>query len=153
MPLAATDEHLQTTVRLMHDASLLNVDARTDTDSLWARQRSGQRSADRAVLRLSCPRNRLPELLALADSVDATVVGRAASGTSYLTVDVDQIATVREQLPEGSHCMVTDLPAPARGAVDPWEPLDAANLSLMLAVKQRFDPLAACNPGVFVGGI
>jgi hypothetical protein len=48
---------------------------------------------------------------------------------------------------------VTDLPGPARGAVDPWGPVDDGALMLMRELKQRFDPASACNPGVFIGGI
>jgi glycolate oxidase FAD binding subunit len=150
---SADSERVTTARQLMAQAGLQAVEARTGADSLWARQRAGQRSLDRAVLRVSGPRDRLPELLELADRCGATAIGRAARSCSYLTLDVNQIDTVRGALPEDCHATVTDLPAGARGAVQPWGPVDDDALALMRELKQRLDPAAACNPGVFIGGI
>jgi glycolate oxidase FAD binding subunit len=149
----ADSEPVSTAQRLMSEAGLQSVEARTGADSLWGRQRAGQRSVDRAVLRVSGPRDQLPRLLELSDRSGATAIGRAARSCSYLTLDVNQIDTVRGALPDDCHATVTDLPGPARGAVDPWGPVDDGALMLMRELKQRFDPASACNPGVFIGGI
>jgi glycolate oxidase FAD binding subunit len=47
---------------------------------------------------------------------------------------------------------VLDAPDDVRATVDVWGPV-LGPLELMRRVKERFDPSAACNPGVFVGGL
>lgn len=120
---------------------------------LWARQRAGQRSPERAVMRVHARREELSAVLALADEVGATLVGRAALGIAYLALDVDRIAAARTGLPAGTPAVVTDIPPAARGAVDAWGVTSGPQLELMRAVKQRFDPAGICNPGIFVGSI
>jgi hypothetical protein len=80
-------------------------------------------------------------------------VGRTALGTSHLTVAVNQIAPVRAGLPADASAVLLDIPARARGTVDPWGVTDGASLLAMQHLKARFDPAAVCNVGVFVGGI
>jgi glycolate oxidase FAD binding subunit len=147
------DDRVTTAVELLSAAGLQRVEPRAGAEALWARQRAGQRSSDRAVVRVTGPRDTLPQLLAQADASGATVVGRAIAGCSYLTVDVSRIAVLREHLPAQLHANVTDLPGPARGVVSPWEPVDDNALMLMRSIKEQYDPLNACNPGIFVGGI
>lgn len=137
----------------MRAAGLAGTAVRVDDAALWARQRAGQRSADRALVRLRSRPAELGTVLALADSAEATVVGRAALGIFYLTVNVNQIAPLRAGLPEGATAVVLDLPTSARGAVDPWALSDGPELELMRRIKRRFDPADICNPGVFVGRI
>jgi hypothetical protein len=60
---------------------------------------------------------------------------------------------VRAGLPAGSAAVVLDLPAVARGAVDPWNLGEGAELEMMRGLKAGFDQAGVCNPGVFVGGI
>lgn len=137
----------------MQSVGLSGTSVRADDATLWARQRAGQRSAERAVVRLHSRAAELDEVLALADLTTATLVGRAALGISYLTLDVDQIATVRAQMPAGASAVVLDLPAEARGTVDPWGAPSGPELELMQRIKQHFDPAEICNCGVFVGSI
>jgi len=126
---------------------------RVDDAGLWARQRAGQRSAARAVLRVHARKRELDVVLKLADEVGAALVGRAARGVAYLTLDVGRIAAVRAGLPAGSGAVALDLPAGARGAVDPWDVGEGPEIEMMRGIKASFDPAGVCNPGVFVGGI
>jgi glycolate oxidase FAD binding subunit len=142
-----------TVAETMRACGLDATAVRADDAGLWARQRAGQRSAVRAVLRIHARRRELDVVLKLADKVGATLVGRAAGGVSYLTLDVGRIAAVRAELPAGSAAVVLDLPASARGAVDPWNLGEGAELEMMRGLKAGFDPAGVCNPGVFVGGI
>jgi glycolate oxidase FAD binding subunit len=137
----------------MRVAGLAGTTVRTDDAALWARQRAGQRSAERALLRVHSRPSALERVLRIADATDATLVGRAALGISYLTLNVNQIAVVRDQLPAGAGAVALDLPTSARGAVDPWALADGSELELMRQIKLRFDPADVCNPGIFVGGI
>lgn len=134
-------------------AGLSSTAVRTDDAQLWARQRAGQRSSERSVLRVHARRSELDLVLAIATDVGATLVGRAALGISYLTVNVNQIAVVRSRLPAGAGSVVLDLPQGARGAVDPWGLPEGPALTLMRDVKTSFDPAGVCNPGLFVGNI
>ncbi len=135
-------------------AAGLNATAvRVDDVALWARQRAGQRSQDRAVLRIQTLRSELDLVLALAERVGASLVGRAALGVSFMTLNVNQIATVRAALPPGSGAQVLDLPQSARGAVDPWGIPAGPELELMRELKRAYDPAGVCNPGLFVGGV
>jgi glycolate oxidase FAD binding subunit len=137
----------------MRACDLDGTTVRVDDAGLWARQRAGQRSAMRAVLRVQARRRELDVVLKLADEAGATLVGRAAHGVAFLTLDVGRIAGVRAGLPAGSAAVALDLPAGARGAVDPWNVGEGAELEMMRGLKARFDPAGVCNPGVFVGGI
>jgi FAD/FMN-containing dehydrogenase len=124
-----------------------------DDAGLWARQRAGQRSAEHAVLRVCHRAAQLDAILSLADAARATLVGRAALGISYLTLAVPQVAAVRKALPEGATAVALDLPATARGAIDPWNVPEGPRLELMREIKREFDPAGICNAGVFVGSI
>ena len=140
-------------VRTMRSCGLQDAAARADDAGLWARQRAGQRSADRALLRVQHSPAQLDSVLRIADEAQATVVGRATLGLAYLTLDVPQIAPVREALPTGASAVALDLPGAARGAVDPWNVAEGPELELMRELKREFDPAGVCNPGVFVGSI
>jgi glycolate oxidase FAD binding subunit len=146
-------EHAASVADAMRVAGLAGTTVRTDDAALWARQRAGQRSAERALLRVHSRPSALERVLRIADAAGATLVGRAALGVSYLTLNVNQIAVVRDQLPAGAGAVALDLPTSARGAVDPWALADGPELELMRQIKLRFDPAGVCNPGIFVGGI
>ncbi|HTW12056.1 MAG TPA: FAD-binding oxidoreductase [Solirubrobacteraceae bacterium] len=134
-------------------AGLDNTAVRNDDAGLWARQRSGQRSADRAVVRVSARRSQLDQVLRLSDSVGAALVGRAALGRFHLTLNVNQVAALRAGLPPDATAVVLDLPVSARGAIEPWGVEGEPQVELMRRLKARFDPAGICNPGLFVGGI
>jgi glycolate oxidase FAD binding subunit len=137
----------------MRACGLSDADSRADDGSMWARQRAGQRSADRAVLRVHTRRSELAGVLRLAARAEAGLVGRAALGVCYLTLNVNRIAEVRAGLPAGAGTVVLDLPQNARGAVESWSAPEGPELGLMREIKQSFDPAGVCNPGVFVGRI
>ena len=137
----------------MRTCGLADTVVRTDDAGLWARQRAGQRSPDRALLRVRHRPQQLDSVLYAADSGAATVVGRAALGIAYLTLDVPQIAAVRAALPDEAAAVALDLPSGARGAVRPWNVREGPELELMRELKAEFDPAGICNPGVFVGSI
>ena len=128
-----------------------------DEEGVWERQRTGQRSADGAVVRVSGLTSELPKVVRTAQDVGASLVGRAGLGLSWLTVTGEDAAElvacveeVRRRL-SPSPCVVLDAPAQVREKVDVWGETDA--LPLMRRVKDRFEPARVCNPGIFVGGI
>ncbi len=104
----------ETVAATMRACGLEGATVRTDDAGLWARQRAGQRSADRALLRVAHEGKALDQILGLADRAQATVVGRAALGILYMTLAVSEIARVRADLPRGSWAVALDLPASAR---------------------------------------
>jgi len=118
---------------------------------LWERQRAGQRSTDQALVRVAAARSALGGVLRAANKAEATVVGRAALGQSFLELAPEAVTGLRESLPAGAVAIVLD--APPGMELDRWGPVPGPALGLMRRVKQRFDPAGTCNPGVFVGGI
>jgi glycolate oxidase FAD binding subunit len=143
----------QRAAALLGDAGLTEVDVTAEDEALWERQRSGQRSRERAVVRVSARPSALAEVLRAAEDSGASVVGRAALGVSYVEVDPAAVEHLRGALPAGARAVVHDAPAEVRSALDPWGGTEGPALELMRRVKARFDPAGACNPGVFVGGI
>ena len=130
-----------------------------DDEPLWVAQRAGQRSTDGAVVRVSGRPTQLHDICAAADIAGATVVGRAGLGLSWIALPaaapgelVEAIARLREVL-QPSPCVVLDAPAYVRAHLDPWDQPETPALVLMRRVKQRFDPTATCNPGIFAGRI
>jgi glycolate oxidase FAD binding subunit len=148
-----TVEQATAITRTMRDAGLADAVVRNDDAGLWARQRAGQRSRDRALLRVLHRPQELASVLYAADAGAATVVGRAALGIAYLTLDPLQIAAVRAALPDTAAAIVLDLPSAARGTVAPWHAPEGPELEFMRTLKARFDPAGICNPGLFVGSI
>jgi glycolate oxidase FAD binding subunit len=138
---------------LMRRLGLDQVDVTESDATLWARQRAGQRSRERALVKLSHRPSRLAEILAAVDAVGGTLVGRAVLGTSYVELDADAVTRLRGALGAGEYSVVLDAPTEARAGLDAWGPNDPISLGLMQRVKDRFDPARACNPGAFVGGI
>jgi len=138
---------------IMHQNGLENVGVQQDDAALWARQRAGQRSPRRALVRVAAAPSVLEHVLRAADACGGTLVGRVALGTSYVELAPEAAMQLRGSLPTGSHSILLDAPPELRGAIDPWDPPAEPALELMRRIKQRFDPAGACNPGVFVGGI
>lgn len=134
-------------------AGLSEVELLIDSDSeLWNAQRAAQRSSTAATVRVAARASELASLLAAVDGCDASLVGRAALGHSWVTLAPAAIARLRSALPAGATATVQDLPG--EGArEDPWGPMQPALLDLTRRLKRRFDPTGTCNPGIFVGGI
>lgn len=150
----AGPEHARRATRAARRLTELGLDGvavTEDDEPLWERQRAGQRSRDAAVVQIAAPPSDLAAVLRAADAVAGTLVGRAAFGTSYVTLEPVALGQLRAGLPAGARCTVLD--APAGDREDPWPPADPRALELMRSVKQRFDPGRTCNPGLFVGGI
>jgi len=135
--------------RLMRDSGLLDVEVVPDDTELWARQRAGQRSNARALVRVAARPSALARVLRAAEECGGTLVGRAALGASYVECAPEAVGRLRAGLPSGAWAVVLDGPA----ELDRWGAQNGPALELMRRIKQRFDPSGACNPGVFVGAI
>ena len=131
-----------------------------DDDDLWQRQRTRQRSADGAVVRVSGLPSELAAALRSAEEVGASLVGRAGLGLSWVTLPhqeagglVAGVEELRRRLRPFA-CVVLDAPTEVREKVEVWgEDGEDGAVPLMRRVKARFDPHGVCNPGIFVGGI
>jgi glycolate oxidase FAD binding subunit len=134
---------------LMSGRGLDAAEVVENDEGVWARQRAGQRSQTRALVRVAARPSRLADLLGVVDACGASLVGRASLGTSYLECEPDVVPSVRQSLSDGATVVVLDGP----GELDRWGVHEGPALELMRRVKQRFDPAGSCNPGVFVGGI
>ena len=141
------------TGRLMTELGLRQVEVTADDQSLWERQRAGQRSRDRAIVRIAARPSALAAVVRATDALDGTVVGRAALGSSYVEVDPEAVGELRAALGHLATTTVLDAPAVWRAQHDPWGTAQRPALELMRSVKARFDPARTCNPGLFVGGI
>jgi glycolate oxidase FAD binding subunit len=133
------------------ELGLKQADVIDPDGQLWERQRAGQRSADQVLVRVAAVPSALAQVLRAADRAEATVVGRAALGQSFLELAPEGVAGLRERLPAGAVAVVLD--APTGIDLDRWGPVPGPALDLMHRVKRRFDPAGTCNPGLFVGGI
>jgi glycolate oxidase FAD binding subunit len=130
-----------------------------DDEPRWAAQRAGQRSAEGVVVKVASTQARLADVLAAARAGGFSVVGRAALGLSWLTLEgaepdvaARRVAALRERVAPSS-AVVLDAPDAVRAHLDPWGPVDPGRLELMRRVKARFDPAGILNPGIYVGGI
>lgn len=141
----------QRVVRRMRELELDQVDVAEPDGQLWERQRAGQRSATRALLRVTTRPSALATVLRGAERTGATVVGRAALGTCFVELEPDAVEDLRQALPADAAAVLVD--APSGVELERWGTVPAPALELMRRVKQRFDPAGTCNPGLFVGGI
>lgn len=135
----------------------LETEVFEDDAALWDAQREGQRSEEGTVVRISGLQTQLAELLRVARTLDARVVGRAGLGLFWVTLPsqsnaAEGVESLRRAL-SPSPCAVLDAPDGVRGAVDTWGAPDPAALVLMRRVKQRFDPAGVCAPGLGAGGL
>jgi glycolate oxidase FAD binding subunit len=138
---------------LMRERGLEQVEVTGADDELWARQRAGQRAHGGALVRVGARPSELPQVLDAAQACGATLVGRAALGTSYLALDPSGLELLRARLSWARAVVLLDGPPELRRAQDPWNVREGPALELMRRLKHRFDPGSICNPGVFVGGI
>jgi glycolate oxidase FAD binding subunit len=138
--------------RLLSELGLEDVAATSDDDSLWERQRAGQRSRDHAVVRVAARPTALPTVIGATEQSQGTLVGRAGLGTSYVELAAEHVAGFRTSVAP-ARTTVLDAPAALRREHDPWDRPEPPALDLMRNLKARFDPTGTCNPGLFVGGI
>jgi glycolate oxidase FAD binding subunit len=150
---AETARRCRRAALLLGEHGLEQIDVVTDDEALWERQRAGQRSRQRALLRLAARPSQLSTVLRAVAACNGTLVGRAALGCSFVELEVDAVVGLRAGLPPGAVSIVLDAPSAARRDLDPWGSPDAGALELMRRIKARFDPTGVCNPGLFVGGI
>jgi glycolate oxidase FAD binding subunit len=150
---AAAVRRAQRVATLMREHGLEEADVAEDDAALWARQRVGQRSGGRAVVRVAARPRALEDVLGAVQSAAGTLVGRAALGISFIEVDPDALDTLRTRLPADAVAVLQDAPGELRESRDAWGGVSEPTLELMRRVKMRFDPAGVCNPGVFVGGI
>ena len=125
----------------------LEADVEEDDDPIWQAQRERQRSAERTVVKVSGLQSELADQMRTAVRLEGSLVARAAHGVAWVSVpDAAAVDELRAALAPAP-CVVLDGDHP-----DPWGAAPAA-AGLMRRVKERFDPVGACNPGVYVGGI
>jgi glycolate dehydrogenase FAD-binding subunit len=120
-----------------------------DDDAVWARQREGQRSADRALVRVSGLQSELAGTIRTVQKLGGSLVGRASLGISWIALDPQRVPDLRGALAPRP-CVVLDAPRDLRASLDVW---DAEPSPLAERVKQRFDPAGVFAPGTFAGGI
>jgi glycolate oxidase FAD binding subunit len=151
---ATAHARIRRAIDLMRHAGLSEIATIDPDEELWEAQRAGQRSQRDAVVRVAAPPAALPELLRAVHTTGAKLVGRAALGLNYLTVDPGAFESLLALLPGPVAWSLLDAPETLRAATDPWgSPPPAPVMELMSRVKARFDPTRTCNPGLFVGGI
>jgi glycolate oxidase FAD binding subunit len=137
----------------LRGAGLSEVELLVDGGSeQWDAQRAAQRSSTHATVRVAARASELGSLLATVDGCHGSLVGRAALGHSWVTLEPASIARLRSELPAGATATVQDHPGDGPRD-DPWGPMQPALLDLTRRLKLRFDPTQTCNPGLFVGGI
>jgi glycolate oxidase FAD binding subunit len=145
---ATAGPQAEAAVRVLAEAGL-DAEVVGDDAELWERQRAGQRSAERAVVRVSGLQTELARTLRAAEGLGGSLVGRASLGISWIALDPARIAELRSQLAPFK-CVVLDAPREVRAALDVWH---AEPSPLAQRVKQRFDPAGVFAPGTFAGGI
>lgn len=139
---------------LMSGAGLDRTEVTTEDEPLWEAQRAGQRSHDRAVIRVVSASSQLGDVVRAASASGARMVARATLGHSYVTVAPEAVQGLVADLPAGASWKLLDGAEAVRASLDPWgKPPPEAAIELMRRVKARFDPERTCNPGLFVGGI
>ena len=114
----------------------------------------GQRSRERAIVRVAARPSELGAVLARRRLRRRRWSGARRSGTAIVELEPggDRSGCARRCRRERS-ATVQDLPDGARDEVEPWgAPMQPA-LELMRRRQARFDPARTAIPGVFVGGI
>jgi glycolate oxidase FAD binding subunit len=145
---ATAHAQAQEAARVLADAGL-QAEVVEDDAALWSAQRAGQRSSDRAVVRVSGLQTELARTLRAAQELGDSLVGRASLGIAWITLDPTRIGELRERLRPFA-CVVLDAPRDVRASLDVW---DADPSALARRVKDRFDPAGVFAPGTFAGGI
>jgi len=150
---AEASRRAERVARLLAEAGLEQVDIATEDEDIWARQRAAQRSSSGAIVRVGARPSALEEVLRATEACGGSMVGRSALGLSFVEVEPEAVGRLRELLGPAAFSVLQDAPPDLRAQLDPWGDPGGPELELMKQVKARFDPLHACNRGVFVGGI
>jgi glycolate oxidase FAD binding subunit len=151
---ASAPERARAALGVLSEAGL-DGEAVDGDGPLWTRQAAAQRSAEGMVVRVSATQQGVAAALAAARGAGGSAVGRAALGLVWIALpdaSPEAVHELRRQLAPAP-CIVLDAPGAVREAIDPWDESDPGRLDLMRRVKERFDPRAVCNPGIFAGGI
>ena len=151
---AAPRPQAESAARLLGEAGL-PAEIVEDDETLWKKQRAGQRAADEddTVVRVSGLPTQLSGLVAAVERAGGSLVGRAPLGLYWVRLpaaSAEAIETLRSEL-RPSPCVVLDRPAGME--VDPWGPSEGGGLELMRRLKDGFDRAGICNPGTYVGGL
>jgi glycolate oxidase FAD binding subunit len=169
--LAGAQDAVTERVARLRDILRPRARAAAAPPSWWGRDVAAD---DGTVLRIAYPPGILPAVLRAVDEAAAEAGGlspavRGSAGVGVLEAGLAAgtppaaaaafIATLRRRLAtppawgDVPAASVTLLRAPAqvRARADPWGPVPA--LTVMRAVKDRFDPGQVMSPGRFVGGI
>ena len=101
-------------------------------------------------MRVSGLQAELPRVVRATQQFGGALVGRAALGLSWIRVQPERAAELRELLAPFP-CVVLDAPAELRSSLDVWGAGDG--LEIARRIKQRFDPAGCFAPGTFAGGI
>ena len=134
----------------------VDVEITDDDADLWLEQARAQRSVDGAAVKISGLPTEAARIVAAAESAGGRLVGRAALGLYWVTIDgaPDELVAQIDELRAAVRpwpVVVTDAPDDVRYKVDVWG--EPSAFALMERVKQRFDPKSICNPGIYVGGL
>ena len=139
--------------RLMEELGLAEVDVADADGQLWERQRAGQRSPDRALVRVAATPRRAGRRPRRRRGLRRDA-GRPGGARAELRRGRPSVRSrAARRLPADAVAVLLDAPPPVRAEPDPWGAADGPALELMRRVKARFDPAGTCNPGLFVGGI
>ena len=134
----------------------VDVEVTDDDAGLWLEQARAQRSPAGAALKVSGLPTEAARIVAAAESAGARLVGRAALGLYWVTLDgaPDELVAQIDELRAAVRpwpVVVTDAPDDVRHKVEVWA--EPSAFALMERVKRRFDPNSICNPGIYVGGL
>jgi glycolate oxidase FAD binding subunit len=147
------DPRAQRAAIMMREQGLQEVDVTGDDEALWAQQRARQRSEQAALVRLATRPSALEAVLGAARDCGATLVGRGALGTSYVELEPDAVASLRQRFADARAVVVLDGPLKLRRRLEPWGAPKGSAVELMQRVKRSFDPAGACNPGALLEGL
>lgn len=114
--------------------------------------------SDRPLWRISTVPTAAAKLVAnLARKIDVRVLYDWSGGLVWLETppisDAGAIEIRRNLAEIGGHATLIRAEAPARAAIDVFQPLDRSVMALTASLKQAFDPVGILNPGRMYPGI
>jgi glycolate oxidase FAD binding subunit len=139
--------------RALLPAGASSVSLVEDDETLWTRQRAGQRQPAGIVMKVSGRITDLPRVVAEAEAAGAELTSRAGLGLSWLRLPAagnDQNVTDLRQALAPRACTVLD---GSTVVSQPWPAGAPDVLAVMNRLKARFDPARIFRPGSYLGGI